>query len=173
MFKKTINKLWLDIVIGMGYVAALVTGDEFAEYGAARGVAIHEWTSLIVGALFAVHVIVHWKWLFNVTKRIFKKTPTKTRLSYALNILLLITFVLTGLSGILISSTFNIFPGSALLTGFHELTTSFSIFLVISHVLLHWKWILNAFKRYIFNGIPGKFTLKQNPISNIVQIEKN
>lgn len=93
MFNKTINKLWLNIVIGMGYIAAQFTGDEFAEYGATGGVAVHEWTSLVVGTLFALHVIVHWKWIYNVTKRIFKKTPGKTRLSYILNMLLLITFV--------------------------------------------------------------------------------
>ncbi len=41
MFKKTIIKLWLDIIIGMGYIAAMVSGDEFAEYGAASSKATH------------------------------------------------------------------------------------------------------------------------------------
>ncbi len=172
MFKKTINKLWLDIIIGLGYITAQFTGDEFAEYGATLGVAIHEWTSLIVGAIFALHVIVHWKWIFNFTKRIFKKTPGKTRLSYFLNILLLATFTLTGVSGILISSTFNILPDNSLWTSLHHASTSFSIFLVISHVLLHWKWILNALKRYIFNGFSIKSISKRVPGFNTIQTEK-
>ncbi len=172
MFKKTINKLWLDLVIGIGYIAALATGDEFAEYGIASGVAIHEWTSLIVGALFALHVVVHWKWIVNVTKRIFKKTPHKTRINYLLNAMLLFAVGLTGVSGILISSTLNIFPESSLLTNLHHLSTNLSTLLVVSHVLYHWKWILNAVKRYIFKIAPGKSNLKKLPGLGVAQIEK-
>lgn len=34
---------------------------------------LHDWSGLIMGLLVIVHLILHWKWIKAMTKKIFKK----------------------------------------------------------------------------------------------------
>ncbi len=149
MFKKTKNKLWLDIALGLGYLLTFISGDELAEYAALGGFSIHELMAFIFGGLAFVHILVHWQWITKVGRRFFTRLPRQTRINYFLNSMLFLAFGLTGVSGLLMSKTLGFFSPDSFISGIHEAASTFSMLLAGSHVLLHWKWILNAIKRYL------------------------
>jgi len=33
----------------------------------------HDWSGLIMGLLVLIHLVLHWKWIVGMTKKIFKK----------------------------------------------------------------------------------------------------
>ena len=35
---------------------------------------LHDWSGLIMGLLVLIHLALHWKWIVQVTKSIFKKS---------------------------------------------------------------------------------------------------
>lgn len=89
--------LVVDIVIFLAFLIA--TAPHFT------GIAIHEWLGLAFGAAIVTHLLLHWQWIVETTKRIFSKLPGKTRLNYALNILLFIDVTLIAFTGIMISKS--------------------------------------------------------------------
>lgn len=89
--------LVVDIVIFVAFLIA--TAPHFT------GIAIHEWLGLAFGAAIVTHLLLHWQWIVETTKRIFSKLPGKTRLNYALNILLFIDVTLIAFTGIMISKS--------------------------------------------------------------------
>ena len=153
--KKGINatkrNYFMDIAISVGFLAAF--GQEIT------GETLHEWIGLALLLGLLTHLLLHWKWVINITKRIFsKKLKTKTRLNYLIVIGLLMAFVMMGVSGLAMSE--SVMP---LLTGggngpnfwedIHEATSSATMVLIVSHLLLHTKWIIHNTKKYL---IPQK-----------------
>ncbi|MEZ4640220.1 MAG: hypothetical protein R2856_35575 [Caldilineaceae bacterium] len=52
--------------------------------------AIHEWLSLGLGVGFITHVLLHWRWVYESTRRFFGKLAGQARINYILNTALLI-----------------------------------------------------------------------------------
>jgi hypothetical protein len=104
------------------------------------------------------HLLLHWKWIVNVVRRFFSKLPGQVRINALLNSLLFIAMTLIIFSGIMISkvvlSTFGL-SGShdAIWRWLHTSATNFALIIVALHVALHWKWIVNTIKRYIWQPI--------------------
>jgi len=44
-------------------------------YGRHDWGAIHDWAGIIMTIAALVHVALHWKWIVNMTKNLFKKSP--------------------------------------------------------------------------------------------------
>ena len=119
------------------------------------GLAIHEWLGISFGAAIVSHLLLHWQWIVEVTKRLFGKTSWSARANYLLNALLFITIVLIILSGLLISKvalpTIGIQPAQAgSWRMIHSSSTNVFLGLTGLHIALHWKWIVNMVKRYVF-----------------------
>ena len=139
------NLIW-DIVIGLGFL--LVFSQEIT------GETLHEWLALALFAGLITHVVLHWKWVVNVTKRIFNpKLNRKTRLSYLVVVGLMVSFFFMGVSGLLISESvmpaFGLPIGADTFEDLHEAASNATLILVGVHLLQHWKWIVTNSKKYI------------------------
>ena len=110
--------------------------------------AFHEIGGIIVCLLFIFHFIINFNWVKAITKKIFaQNTPFKMRLSYIIDILLLIDTIAILFTGIGISKVFSpkiaFLPKSA--TPFHFFTGGLFVILICIHIGLHWNWIKNMF----------------------------
>jgi fucose 4-O-acetylase-like acetyltransferase len=86
----------------------------------------------------------------------------RPRINYVLNVLLFIDVVLIMYTGIMISESFVPFLGIRLSRNFnmrmlHDLTANLFVLILGLHTALHWDWIVNAFKRYIFQPVGRLF----------------
>lgn len=114
------------------------------------GLALHEWLGLAVFILFAVHNIINYKWIKNVTLSFFgKKIKPRVKLMYVLDATLLIFLLAVTASGILLSE--NIFSfelhNRLFWVKIHDIS-AYGIFIAISaHIGLHWKNITAAVKK--------------------------
>ena len=119
------------------------------------GLSVHEWLGIAFAATLLTHLLLHWDWIVNVTKRIFNPTlQQKQRLNYALNLALFVDFVIISLSGIMISQVALPALGVRLQEGFawrsiHSLTSNLALLLVGTHIALHWSWITKNITRYV------------------------
>jgi thiosulfate reductase cytochrome b subunit len=143
--KTQVNWIWDAILIG---AFALLMEPDFS------GLTLHEWGGLVMGAALVIHVILHWKWVVNVTRRIFQSVNTQVRIKYWVDAGLAISFLTIILTGIAISTTLNtaaILGLSASLLDVarqvHFLSTDLTLVLVAVHMALSWKWIVNTTQR--------------------------
>ncbi len=117
------------------------------------GMALHEWLGIAFGAAIITHLLLHWQWIIEVTRRLFSKTQWSARINYILNVLLFIDITLVIFSGLMISEVALPFVGIQLAQsgswrGLHGTTANLFLVLVGLHVALHWQWIVNMFKRF-------------------------
>lgn len=116
------------------------------------GITLHEWIGLGIGLAFIIHILLHWKWVVEATKRLFKKFPKKAKINYILDFLMLIGSFFIILSSFSIAKTIDF---SWLGFGVYSYTwfqvhvaSSFLVLIVIGiHVGLHWQWTINAFRK--------------------------
>lgn len=150
----TKRNYFIDIAIALGFLVVFNPD--------ATGYAVHEWLSLGLFAGLVAHVALHWKWVVSITKKFFGKLPRQTRLNYVVNGGLALAFIMTGISGFAISENitplFGFSGGGRFWEGIHETAANLSMILVGSHVLLHWKWIVNNTKKYLLKNGPSKKT---------------
>ncbi|MFA6844901.1 MAG: DUF4405 domain-containing protein [Sphaerochaetaceae bacterium] len=136
----TKNKYKLLLDLGMIIVLLLMYNK------AAITLSFHEIAGLIVLVVMLVHVAINYKWVIKITRRLFAKgTPTKTRVSYAVNLLLLISTVVMIISSLLISKTiFTSLQGGAIWKPIHFFTAAVMLILLGIHLGLHFHFIRNA-----------------------------
>lgn len=103
----------------------------------------HEIAGLGVFFLFLIHLVFNQKWIKHVSKRILDKTlPRKTKLGYIINCLLLISWVLVGVSGVFISKVvFHFNVGGMLWKTVHYTSAAVSLILLGVHIGLHGAWL--------------------------------
>jgi len=111
------------------------------------GLAVHEWTGLIIGIFFILHKILNWGWIKKVTLGFFTRCPGRARLNYLLDVLLLAGITLMILSGMAISRTIDfswLKPGGSPI--FWRVMHTSSSFITLAlfgiHLGLHWNWVL-------------------------------
>jgi hypothetical protein len=146
----TVRNLLVDAMIFGGFLLAT---DPHA-----TGQAIHEWLGIAFGATIIGHLLLHWKWIVNVVRRTFMRLPGQVRINSLLNSLLFIAVTLVIFSGILIS---KVVLNTLGLSGSHDMiwrslhstATNAALVLVGLHVALHWKWIVSAVKRYVWQPL--------------------
>lgn len=122
------------------------------------GIPVHEWLSIAFGAAIIVHLLLHWTWLVEVTRRFFRRTAWSARVNYALNALLFIAITVVMFTGLMISQAalplFGVqLPRSMLWRGLHTQSANLSVILIGLHVALHWGWIVNTFKRHVIGRV--------------------
>lgn len=126
------------------------------------GVAIHEWLGIAFGAAIVTHLLLHWQWIVEVTKRFFARTSWSARVNYILNSLLFIDVTIIIFTGLMISKAALPSLGLQVDQDFawralHGEASDLAVLLVGLHVALHWKWIANTVKRYVIAPlVPGR-----------------
>ncbi|MCG3208680.1 MAG: hypothetical protein FOGNACKC_02292 [Anaerolineae bacterium] len=162
MTGKAKTNLYLDLVLFMAFLIATEP--------AATGMAIHEWLGLALGATLFTHLLLHWKWVIAVLKRFFQPLVWQARFNFILNTALLTTFALVIISGVMISKELGLAQllgleslAGAGWRGIHDAASNVSLALVGVHVAVHWRWLVDAFKRYVLRQGPKKITAGQRP----------
>ena len=144
MSKQNITKLWLDL---SAFIALLV-----ASAPRFTGIAIHEWLAIALSGAIITHLLLNWKWIVQITSRLFSKVAKGQRFNYILNWGLFASGIMIILSGLMISRTVVPFFGLSLPQNgswrqLHELSTNITMILMGLHIAVHWSWIVNMFKR--------------------------
>jgi len=155
---RNLVNLVIDMVIFVAFLVALAP--HFS------GLAIHEWLGVAFGAAITTHLVLHWQWIVQVTKRFFGKVQWSARLNYVLNALLFIDMTVIIFTGLMIFEavlpTFGLTAvQGGVWKGLHALSANLSVFLAGLHVALHWQWIVNMTKRFIIAPLMPRRALPQ------------
>ena len=116
------------------------------------GLPVHEWLGIAIGAGALTHVLLHWSWVIEISKRFFGKAQTLARVNYVLNVFLFLAIVTIIFTGLMISETVVPLLGitvakNGLWRGVHTTAANIFIGLVALHVALHWQWFVNLLRR--------------------------
>lgn len=142
-------KLYSDILL---FVAFILTN-----IPQTTGIPFHEWISVFFIVPLMVHILLDWKWVVSVTKRVFKKLPGEVRFNHIWDVLIFIMMVLALSTGFLISEAALPAIGiNAAIDPFwsmmHDLTANLTMVFIGVHLAMHWGWVANMFKRYLWRG---------------------
>jgi cytochrome b561 len=148
-------KLLIDLGIFVGF---LITMEPHAS-----GLTIHEWLATSLIAVLIVHLLLSWDWIVQITRRFFSRMNRQSRINYILNWLLFIDGTVIMLSGFMISESLMPALGLQLPHNFawrslHDLSANLFLVLLGLHTALHWNWIVDTFKRYVFQPIGKLFS---------------
>lgn len=151
---RTKTKLVLDILIFIAFLIAMEPRSS--------GITIHEWLATSLIAVLIVHLLLSWDWITQITRRFVGKINTQSRLNYILNWSLFIDGAVIMLSGFMISESLIPslgiqWPRNFAWRGLHEFSTNLFILLLGLHTALHWGWVVDTFKRYVFQPISRIF----------------
>ncbi len=139
-------KFGLDILMAVTFVL-------FFNKQVLGGLTFHEIAGLAIAAVFFTHIALNWRWVKNVTVKLFdRKLPFRTKFGYVLNLLLLITMAFIIISGILVSHIVfpNINVANERWFQMAHISISYLVLvLVAAHVGLHWKWVMNVFHKIV------------------------
>ncbi len=145
-------KLVVDSAI---FVAFLIAMDPRSS-----GIAVHEWLATAALAVLVVHLLLSWDWIVQISRRFIGRVNLQTRINYILNWLLFIDGSVMMLSGFMISEAVLPALGIELPRNFawrplHDMTANLFLLLLGLHTALHWGWVVDAFKRYVFKPLGG------------------
>jgi hypothetical protein len=153
--KQTKTKLLIDIAIFIGF---LITMEPRAS-----GLTVHESLATALVAVLIVHLLLNWDWIVQITRRFIGKMKSRSRINYVLNWLLFIDGSVIMLSGFMISESLLPALGIQLPHSFawrslHDVSANLFLLLLGLHTALHWSWIVNTFRRYLFQPIGRIFS---------------
>jgi hypothetical protein len=118
------------------------------------GIPVHEWLSVVFVGTFVVHIVAHWQWVVEISKRFLKKLQGENRFNYLWDAFAFLVMTTAIMSGFLISQAVLPTLGMPLIADpfwvrLHDLSANLSLLLLAIHLALHWQWIVNAFNRYV------------------------
>jgi hypothetical protein len=123
---------------------------------------VHEWLATAALAALIVHLLLSWDWIVQISRRFLGRVNLQTRINYVLNWLLFIDGSIMMLSGFMISEAVLPSLGVTVPRNFawrplHDMTANLFLLLLGLHTALHWGWVVESFKRYIFKPIGRLF----------------
>jgi hypothetical protein len=117
----------------------------------ATGIPVHEWASLAVVPIVAIHLAVNWNWIIDVTRRSLGRLAGEVRFNHVLDLLLFVSFALLMISGILVSESALPWLGftrksDPFWSGLHNTTANIFPSLIGIHLAMHWRWIVGKLR---------------------------
>ena len=155
--KSTISKTGINLIVDVIlFLVFLVVYQEKA-----TGITWHEWLGVGIVAVIVTHILLNWQWVVSITKRFFQKLHAEPRLDYVVDLGISIGFTTVIFSGLMMSRSVLPFFGleaasSSLWKTLHATSADVTVWLTALHVALHWRWIVNAVKRYALAPV-GQF----------------
>lgn len=118
----------------------------------ATGIPLHEWISLAFIVPFIIHLLLHWDWIKQSFRRLFKKQPAKERFNLIWNYLLYLMMLLGFVSGLLVSvallPALNIdIKIQDFWSKVHHDSCTLLMPMLGIHLALHWGWVVKLTKR--------------------------
>ena len=146
-------RVWVDLVFFIGMILVLAPQ--------ATGIPFHEWASFLIIVPFFVHLILDWKWIVSITKRILKRIPGETRFNYILDWLLFFLFVVATFTGVVISEAALPALGITVVidpfwSALHDISANLLMVIIGIHLAMHWKWIVTNVKKYVLRRSTAK-----------------
>lgn len=138
------------------------------------GLAIHEWLSLALGAAIVAHLLLHWNWIVQLTRRFFGKVSRDARINYLLNSLIFMVFTVVLATGLLISEVALPLFGLSLARdrlwlNLHHTASDALVLLIGLHMAMHWRWIVSTTRRLVSRRTqPAATALASRPASREV-----
>lgn len=116
------------------------------------GIPLHEWASLAIVPIVAIHLAVNWNWLIDVTRRSLGRLSGEVRFNHVLDLLLFASFALLMVSGIIVSESALPALGvprkpDGFWTNLHNTTANVFPSLIGVHLAMHWRWIVGKLRR--------------------------
>lgn len=143
---RTRFNLFLDAGLAVAFVIAL---KPFV-----TGLAFHEWLGLGIGAALVLHAVAHRQWIVGITRQLFRKLPVRTRVYYAVDATLLLTFAVIIITGVMMSTAvlplFGVQGIDSLTVALvHKWASYLTLVLLGIKLGLHWTWLKNAVRRHV------------------------
>ncbi len=143
---ETLKNYWLDAALLLAFIIDMNT--RFT------GIPVHEWLGAAFGIGLIYHMMLHWKWITSVSKRLFGKLPTLQRVRYVINLALFIMMVVVVITGFWISESLMGTLGlpttdNHFFEELHHVSAELVPMLVAVHLALDWKWIVTNTKKYV------------------------
>ena len=138
---KLVARLILDLAFTILLLCALA-------YRITRDIA-HEWIGVSVCAVCITHNVLNGKWYTNIFKGAYN---LRRGVMTAINLFLTLAFVLLVITGLLHSRAVLAFlhlPGGMAIRQIHTTTAYWCLPLIGAHIGLHWKMIMNAFRKML------------------------
>lgn len=116
---------------------------------------LHDWSGIVLGSFVAIHLILHWKWIFRMSKKLPKFFKwNRTTLQYLIDLGMVISFVLVLITGLLKFPAFDpsrelLFEYSLIFLTVHDWSGLTLAVLALTHVILHWRWIKSMSRKML------------------------
>ena len=139
-------KLYADIALLASFVLVNIPQ--------ATGIPFHEWISLLFIVPMVLHILLDWKWVVSVTKRMFGRLPGEVRFNHIFDLLIFIMMTLALTTGFIISEALLPMLGihvaiDPFWSTMHDLVANLTMLLIGVHLAMHWGWIKSTFTRYL------------------------
>lgn len=134
----------------------------------ATGVTIHEWLGVAFGIIAIIHIIMHWKWIIQISKQFFQKLKIDVRIKYIVDFFIFFGFTTIIFTGLMMSR--SLLPSLGIQTmenhfwhETHSVSVDLTLLLTALHFALSWKWVARTFKQYVINPLQRIFTSINQP----------
>ena len=140
------HKIIIDFCILAIFIALFATGD--------HGRIAHMVFGIIIIPMIVLHLLLNKKWI-KTAANLFSggKLKNKMKKMFYINVGLCIAFVILIVSGIMMYGI-NVLAHSHVLHGLHSLSSKIFAILSIWHIKLHWRYLVNHFKKTGANKNP-------------------
>ena len=117
---------------------------------ALTGIGVHEWLGLGLFVMFFVHFAAHADWVVEAVRGSFARPSWARTGNVVLDVLIVLAFMLTTVSGIMVSGAVLLAmglyaEGYRFWDPLHAVSAKALLALMFLHVVVHWKWIVRAF----------------------------
>lgn len=203
--KQTRNNYLIDVFLFLGAVVSILTGIYFlflpvAGYQGGRnptyGINIlfaretwddlHTWFGILMILAAAVHIVIHWNWIVNMTRRAWqelsgngKRFNARSRYNVLVNMGIGLSFLLTAVSGVVllfVEGGRHGFADPLLIfsrTTWDLIHTWAGIALILVaalHFAIHWGWIVKVSSKMIGALLPAS---SRNPAVEPVKVNQS
>ena len=142
---------------------------------------LHTWGGVVMIAAALIHLMIHWSWVVNMTRRIWRELTGqgtsmngRGRWNLLLNIGVAVSFVLTAVSGVY----FLFVPGGrwaadplflftrATWDLLHTWAGVALISVALIHFVIHWKWVTKVSHKMIAMAFPSQRVAQPVSVEN-------